>query len=121
MGGAEVSRHGSKVVVSNVVDPALRSPFESGASDLPDGRDMARNARHALLFGQAAAAGQAAGGAYQEPVFSIDVHGSAGSLEAPACRISIEIPSGERTNAMWPSRGGRLMVTPASIRRWQVA
>ena len=24
--------------------------------------------------------------------------------------------SGERTNAMWPSRGGRLIVTPASMR-----
>ena len=30
----------------------------------------------------------------------------------PRCRISIEIWSGERTKAMCPSRGGRLMVTP---------
>jgi hypothetical protein len=30
------------------------------------------------------------------------------------------MPSGERMNAMWPSRGGRLIVTPASISRWQV-
>ena len=34
---------------------------------------------------------------------------------SPACRISIEISSGERTKAMWPSRGGRLIVTPLSL------
>ena len=28
------------------------------------------------------------------------------------CSSSTEMPSGERTNAMWPSRGGRLIVTP---------
>ena len=39
---------------------------------------------------------------------------------APAWSSSIEMLSGVRTNAMCPSRGGRLMVTPASIRRWQV-
>jgi hypothetical protein len=33
----------------------------------------------------------------------------------------MEIASGVRTKAMRPSRGGRLMVTPASISRWQVA
>ena len=31
----------------------------------------------------------------------------------PFCRISTEMLSGERTKAMLPSRGGRLMVTPA--------
>ena len=58
---------------------------------------------------------------YQLPVFSIDSHGSAGSRAGPFCSSSIEMPSGERTNAMWPSRGGRLIVTPAAIRAWQVA
>ena len=47
--------------------------------------------------------------------------GSAGALASPFCRSSKEMLSGERTKAMWPSRGGRLMVTPLSIRRWQVA
>ena len=37
---------------------------------------------------------------YQLPVFSIDVQGSCGSLAAPFCRISIEMPSGDFTKAM---------------------
>ena len=55
------------------------------------------------------------------PVLGIDAHGSAGGFDPPFCRSSTEIPSGERTNAMWPSRGGRLIVTPAAWRRAQVA
>ncbi len=55
------------------------------------------------------------------PVFGIEAQGSAGGSAPPACRSSIEILSGERTKAMRPSRGGRLMVTPWSSRRWQVA
>ena len=60
-------------------------------------------------------------GSYQTPVFGIDAQGSAGSSAAPFCRSSIESESGLRTNAMRPSRGGRLMVTPASISRLQVS
>lgn len=60
-------------------------------------------------------------GAYQAPVLPIDSHGSCGGRFSPFCRISIDMPSGERTKAMCPSRGGRLMVTPLSIRCWQVA
>lgn len=56
---------------------------------------------------------------YQLPVFFIDAHGSLGSSASPFCRSSIEIPSGERTKAMRPSRGGRLIVTPASVRSRQ--
>src|SRR5882672_3020287 len=59
--------------------------------------------------------------AYQWPVFGIEVHGSAGGFGWPFCNSSIECRSGERTNAMLPSRGGRLMVMPAFIRRSQVA
>ncbi|MNT58866.1 hypothetical protein D3C72_1963300 [compost metagenome] len=59
--------------------------------------------------------------AYQAPVFGMESQGSAGARLSPFCRISIEMPSGERTKAMWPSRGGRLMVTPWSINRWQIA
>lgn len=58
---------------------------------------------------------------YQWPVFGIDVHGSAGGFGSPFCNSSIECRSGERTNAMLPSRGGRLMVMPAFISRSQVA
>lgn len=59
--------------------------------------------------------------AYQWPVFGIDAHGSCGGFGSPFCSNSIECRSGERTNAMLPSRGGRLMVTPAFISFSQVA
>ncbi len=58
---------------------------------------------------------------HQVPVLPMLDHGSAGAFASPFCRSSIEMPSGDLTNAMRPSRGGRLMVTPASISRWQVA
>lgn len=58
---------------------------------------------------------------YQWPVFGIDDHGSAGAFGSPFCNSSIECRSGERTKAMLPSRGGRLMVTPAFISFSQVA
>ena len=58
---------------------------------------------------------------YQLPVFSMLDHGSAGAFDSPFCSSSIEIPSGERTKAMWPSRGGRLIVTPPSCSFSQVA
>jgi len=51
----------------------------------------------------------------------IEVQGSLGGSGSPFCSSSIECLSGERTNAMLPSRGGRLMVTPAFISRSQVA
>jgi hypothetical protein len=59
--------------------------------------------------------------AHQCPVFGIEAHGSAGGLASPFCSSSIECRSGERTKAIWPSRGGRLMVMPSFIRRSQVA
>jgi pimeloyl-ACP methyl ester carboxylesterase len=58
--------------------------------------------------------------AHQTPVLGIDAQGSAGGRAPSFWSSSTETPSGERTKAMWPSRGGRLMVTPLSIRRWQV-
>jgi hypothetical protein len=60
-------------------------------------------------------------GRYQWPVFFMDAHGSCGGFACPLCKSSIEWLSGERTKAMVPSRGGRLMVTPAFISRSQVA
>src|SRR3546814_10553368 len=54
---------------------------------------------------------------HHTPVFGIDAQGSAGGNRSPACNSSTEMPSGERTNAICPSRGGRLMTTPASCNR----
>src|SRR6185437_9354881 len=59
--------------------------------------------------------------AHQWPVFDIDFQGSCGGRAGPFCRSSTEWLSGERTKAITPSRGGRWMVTPAFIRRSQVA
>src|SRR3954453_2477032 len=59
-------------------------------------------------------------GPYQLPTFGIVVHGSCGGSASPCCRSSIEIPLGDLMNAMRPSRGGRLMVTPLSISCLQV-
>ena len=56
-------------------------------------------------------------GVYQTPVFFMDTHGSFGGRASPFWSSSMEMPSGERTNAMCPSRGGRLMVTPPSASR----
>ena len=58
---------------------------------------------------------------YQTPVFGIDAHGSAGASASPSWSNSTEMLSGERTKAIRPSRGGRLMVTPASINLAQSA
>ena len=58
---------------------------------------------------------------HQWPLFSIDAHGSCGGNESPFWSNSIEMLSGERTKAMCPSRGGRLIVTPLSMRCWQSA
>jgi hypothetical protein len=58
---------------------------------------------------------------HQWPVLGIEDHGSAGGFGSPFCNSSIECRSGERTNAMLPSRGGRLMVTPIFMSLSQVA
>src|SRR5690554_5110436 len=58
---------------------------------------------------------------YQLPVFSMEAQGSALGLAGPFWSNSMEMPSGDLTKAMLPSRGGRLIVTPLSIRCWQVA
>ena len=58
---------------------------------------------------------------YHVPVFGMETQGSQGSRAAPFCSNSMEIPSGERTNAILPSRGGRLIVTPLSASRLHIA
>jgi hypothetical protein len=52
---------------------------------------------------------------YHTPVFDIVAHGSADGNDPPFWISSIEMLSGVRMKAIWPSRGGRLMVTPAFI------
>src|SRR5579883_696668 len=59
--------------------------------------------------------------AHQWPVLGIEAHGSCGALADPFCNSSIDCRSGERTKAIIPSRGGRLIVTPAFISLSQVA
>ena len=51
---------------------------------------------------------------YQTPSFGIEAQGSRAGKAVPRCNNSTEMPSGERMNAMRPSRGGRLIVTPDS-------
>jgi hypothetical protein len=58
---------------------------------------------------------------YQCPVLGIEAHGSFGGCGPPFCSNSTDCLSGERTNAIIPSRGGRLMVTPAFISFSQTA
>src|SRR5215472_8814889 len=55
------------------------------------------------------------------PLLGIETHGSFGGRGLPFCKSSIECLSGERTNAILPSRGGRLIVTPPFINRSQTA
>src|SRR6185503_16360467 len=62
----------------------------------------------------------AVGPAYHSPVFGIELQGSVGASAPPFCNSSIEILSGDRTKAMRPSLGGRLIATPLSISRWHV-
>jgi len=52
--------------------------------------------------------------AHHVPVFSMLAQGSALGSGSPSCSNSIEMPSGDFTKAMRPSRGGRLMATPAA-------
>ena len=53
--------------------------------------------------------------AHQVPTFGMLCHGSAGGSAPPLLSSSTEMPSGDFTKAMRPSRGGRWMVTPCSI------
>lgn len=62
-----------------------------------------------------------AGKAYQTPVLGMEVQGSLGGNASPACSNSMLMLSGERMKAMRPSRGGRLIVTPAFRSRSQIA
>ena len=56
---------------------------------------------------------------YHVPVFGMLAQGSATGSGLPFCSSSIEIPSGVLMKAMFPSRGGRLMVMPFFCRSAQ--
>ena len=58
---------------------------------------------------------------YQLPIFGNEAHGSRAGSAPLFCKSSSEIPSGVFTKAMNPSRGGRLISTPASCSFRQVA
>ena len=58
---------------------------------------------------------------HHQPSLAMLAHGSSIGLASPFCSNSIEMLSGERINAMRPSRGGRFIVTPASINLLQVS
>src|SRR5690606_15509373 len=58
---------------------------------------------------------------HQTPVLGMEAQGSAGGNGSPLCNSSTEMPSGERTKAMRPSRGGRLIVTPPACSRAQAS
>jgi hypothetical protein len=58
---------------------------------------------------------------YHSPVTDIDCQGSLTGKESPFCKSSIEILSGERTKAMWPSLGGTFKTTLLSSIFWHKA
>jgi len=58
---------------------------------------------------------------YQCPWLGMLTQGSAGAFASPFCNSSIDTLSGERTKAIRPSRGGRLISTPFACRCAQVA
>jgi hypothetical protein len=110
----------SKIPFPIVLLLNLQSRGERGSTDgVPAGKTLSFALNAELLRADVRAKKSRA--AYQWPVFGIDVHGSAGGLGSPFCSNSIECRSGERTKAMLPSRGGRLMVMPIFINLSQVA
>ena len=58
---------------------------------------------------------------HHSPWLGIDAQGSFFSSASPRCKSSTEWPSGDFTNAMRPSRGGRRMATPLACSASQVA
>ena len=58
---------------------------------------------------------------YQLPELGIELQGSAGGRAGPSCSSSIEMPSGDLTKAMRPSRGGLSMLTPPFCSLWHEA
>ena len=99
---------------SNGPQPSLAKPLARSA--LPKARD----GEPSFVLGSTEAQ-PTRGAVHHAPVFGIDAQGSAAGSEPPFWMSSIEILSGVRINAIWPSRGGRLMVTPAALSLAHVA
>lgn len=121
------ARGGAFVAKSNLTSVAEEQPQQNDHRDRHAQQPQQNSASHGFLL-QSHCLEVNAGGeglfqlrAYQWPVFGIEAHGSCGGFGSPFCNSSIECRSGERTKAMLPSRGGRLMVTPAFCSFSQVA
>src|ERR1700733_3168838 len=87
---------------------------------LDEGRDESAKAlhkgrRHIEAFAGTGKQAVRPAAGHHFPILAMEVQGSFGGSGSPFCNSSIECLSGERTNAMEPSRGGRLMMTPAFI------
>ncbi len=89
---------------------------ESDALGVLEGKAL--GARRSLMRSSPA---NARSPAHHVPMLGIEAQGSCCGSADPFCRISMEMLSGERMKAICPSRGGRLMVMPASRNRWQNA
>jgi len=85
------------------------------------GRNVERQKQREAAFGGGGRSGEDRKEPYQCPELAMLAHGSSGVFAAPRCKSSTEMLSGDRTKAMCPSRGGRLIVTPCAIRYAQVA
>jgi hypothetical protein len=95
---------------------------DRGKLGVPDRKDGSQaSLAPAFVQSNMSAARNPRAPAHQCPVLGIEVHGSLGGSAAPFCSSSMDCLSGERTNAIMPSRGGRLIVTPAFISFSQVA
>src|SRR6185312_11164896 len=97
--------------LDNPGNAARRELLEPGAQRRPP---LAHGAPYAVLFHGSPLP-------YHEPVLAMLVQGSAGGSPSPSCNSSMEMPSGVRMKAMRPSRGGRLIVTPWSIKALHVS
>src|SRR5215469_17038792 len=93
-----------------------RYPFRDHALSARDIESFSKSRNHSgALDPELDHAGTAPTARYHFPLLGIEAQGSFGGRGSPFCRSSIECLSGERTKAILPSRGGRLIVTPAFI------
>ncbi len=115
---AELERVFPRIDRARHVEPQRqRLPALGRGTGRPGGQTRRRRPREGPCEGSR----EGPRGPHQCPVFSMLAQGSSGALASPRCKSSTDTLSGERTKAMCPSRGGRLMVTPFSWRCLQVA
>jgi hypothetical protein len=111
----------SRAIMDFAARLSARTSTRQGSRPCEEQPEVERMAGWILRFLKAPELARKLTASYQLPVLGMEAQGSCGARASPACSSSMEMPSGERTKAMCPSRGGRLMVTPPSIRRWQAA